>query len=61
MTNLIPEIPKNKEISNWVYYKLEKLFEIIDDCNSNIYYEYQLNNIERFFIIVDELNDYLNE
>ena len=59
MKSLIPDIPKEKQNScaNSI---LELLYNIIKQCENNPFrYEYQLNNVTRFFIFIGELRDYL--
>ena len=59
MKSLIPDIPKEKQ-NSWIAYKLELLYSIISQCEYNPFrYEYQLNNITRFFVLIDELKNYL--
>ena len=59
MKSLIPDIPKEKQ-NPWIAYKLELLYNIINQCENNPFqYEYQLNNVTRFFILIDELKNYL--
>ena len=59
MKSLIPNIPKEKQ-NPWIAYKLELLYNIINQCENNPFqYEYQLNNVTRFFILIDELKNYL--
>ena len=60
MKSLIPDIPKEKQ-DFWIVYKLELLYTIINQCENNpFHYEYQLNNVTRFFILIGEIKNYLN-
>ena len=60
MKSLIPDIPKEKQ-NFWIVYKLELLYTIINQCENNPFrYEYQLNNVTRFFILIGEIKNYLN-
>ena len=61
MKSLIPDIPKEKQ-NPWIAYKLELLYGIISQCEYNPFnYEYQLNNVTRFFVLIGELKDYLKQ
>ena len=61
MKSLIPNIPKEKR-SPWIVYKLELLYGIISQCEYNPFcYEYQLNNVIRFFTLIEEIKDYLKQ
>ena len=61
MKSLIPDIPKEKQ-DFWIAYKLELLYTIINQCENNPFqYEYQLNNVTRFFIFIGELRGYLQQ
>ena len=59
MKSLIPDIPKEKQ-NSCVTSILEMLYNIIKQCENNPFrYEYQLNNVTRFFILIGELRGYL--
>ena len=59
MKSLIPDIPKEKQ-NSCVNSILELLHNIIKQCENNPFnYEYQLNNVTRFFILIGELRGYL--
>ena len=59
MKSLIPDIPKEKQ-NSCVNSILEMLYNIIKQCENNPFcYEYQLNNVTRFFIFIGELRGYL--
>ena len=61
MKSLIPDIPKEKQ-NSCVNSILELLYNIIKQCENNPFqYEYQLNNVTRFFIFIGELKDYLKQ
>ena len=60
MKSLIPDIPKEKQ-NSCVNSILELLYTIINQCENNPFrYEYQLNNVTRFFILIGEIKNYLN-
>lgn len=59
MKSLIPDIPKEKQ-NSLIVDKLKLLYIIINRCENNpFHYEYQLNNVTLFFILIGELRDYL--
>ena len=59
MKSLIPDIPKEKQ-NFYVDSILELLYNIIKQCENNPFqYEYQLNNVTRFFIFIGNLKNYL--
>ena len=61
MKSLIPDIPKEKQ-NSCVNSILELLYNIIKQCENNPFrYEYQLNNVTRFFILIGEIKDYLEQ
>ena len=61
MKSLIPDILEEKQ-DFWIAYKLELLYTIINQCENNPFrYEYQLNNVTRFFIFIGELRSYLQQ
>ena len=61
MKSLIPDIPKEKQ-NFYADSILELLYIIIKQCENNPFcYEYQLNNVTRFFILIDELKNYLEQ
>ena len=61
MKSLIADIPKEKQ-NSCVNSILELLYTIIKQCENNPFrYEYQLNNVTRFFIFIGELRSYLQQ
>ena len=61
MKSSIPDIPKEKQ-NFYVDSILELLYGIISQCEYNSFsYEYQLNNVTRFFVLISELKDYLKQ
>lgn len=59
MKSLIPDIPKEKQ-NSCVTSILKLLYNIIKQCKNNPFsYEYQLNNVTRFFILIGDLRSYL--
>lgn len=61
MKSLIPDIPKEKQ-NLCIESELELIYNIINQCENYPFdYEYQLSIVTRFFILIDELKDYLKQ
>ena len=61
MKSSIPDIPKEKQ-NLCIESELELIYNIINQCENNPFrYEYQLNNVTRFFVLIRELKDYLKQ
>ena len=59
--SLIPDIPKEKQNLR-IESELELIYNIINQCENYPFdYEYQLNNVTRFFIFIGELRSYLQQ
>lgn len=61
MKSLIPDIPKEKQ-NLCIESELELIYNIINQCENYPFdHEYQLSIVTRFFILIDELKDYLKQ